>query len=930
MNFKKIMSCLLVAIMCLSMLLSLASCGNKTDESTDTGSGDTQTSTDTDIDKPVTSVIDRVINDEYTLVLQTSTMDGVFSPFFYSSAYDADVIGMVNVNLLTVDASGAIVAGDQYDTVAKEYSIYYTNDTQNFTKKDSYEEGDYVVYEIVLKNGAKFSDGTDITVDDAMFGYYVLLDPAYDGSSTLYTLPILGLTDYRTQTPNADKYTAIANAIFEAGEGYTVTASDSFTQEQYDTYWKLMEKSGVAFAQNIVDYVLANYAGNPEYVAAYGPKSGLINDAAKVALGMAMWGFGSIKPTYEIAADGTYGLASDKNVTLYVATTSEDDAVFADEDGTSYRRVTAEDTDGSFVYISGKSETVDGAYVVASYSGDRYSKSSSDIFVDILGNEYDINTTTELTAATYWENLKAGYSDEEGVVDYANLDDTESAGYPLIASANEAFVLGYSKVGSVSSIDGLRTTKKTIDGVEYDVIRVILTEQNPKAILSLGETVVPAHYYTAGYKYPENAIVNYGVELGINGNNSFMDHLKLANGAPVGGGTYKFVSYDGDIVRFVRNEYHETLGDDNVYNANIKNVAFKVVDSGKEFDAMTAGDVHYATVSADADVMKDLAKPENSNLTPMLVDNNGYGYICINPNATAYGLDNLYARIALTSVFDLAKVYDYYPAGLAEVIYRSQTQVSWAYPEGAEAIYPFDETLKTAIDNYKLAGYTYDEATGKFTDVPDIDFYLPSDAASHPAGGIFIKAQELLATIGVTANIKTDTNLIANIKKGAVPVYALAWQSAQDPDMYQVYHIKSQAESVISNGIVGLYADANATKADFGTIDVLKLDGNTVKMTQKEALEYLAFLIEEGVKYMSVEERAPIYQTALTVLAQLNIEIPTYQRKNLFVANNTIIDTSTLSDTITPYWGPMAEMWKVSFAEGVTGNQTIQVTVNVD
>ena len=100
-------------------------------------------------------------------------------------------------------------------------------------------------------------------------------------------------------------------------------------------------------------------------------------------------------------------------------------------------------------------------------------------------------------------------------------------------------------------------------------------------------------------------------------------------------------------------------------------------------------------------------------------------------------------------------------------------------------------------------------------------------------------------------------------------------------------------------------------------------------MNQTEALEYLAELIEEGVKYMSVEERKPIYAAALTLLAQLNIELPTYQRKNLFIYDNTVIDGTTLSDNITPYWGPLAEIWKVSFAEGVEGNQNVQVEIEV-
>src|SRR5690606_20559254 len=98
----------------------------------------------------------RVINDEFTLLLQSSTMDGIFSPFFYSSAYDGDVVGLTHAGLLTTDQTGAVVASDYYPTVAQGYSIYYTDNLSTYASKADYEEGDYVVYEIVIKNGAKF------------------------------------------------------------------------------------------------------------------------------------------------------------------------------------------------------------------------------------------------------------------------------------------------------------------------------------------------------------------------------------------------------------------------------------------------------------------------------------------------------------------------------------------------------------------------------------------------------------------------------------------------------------------------------------------------------------------------------------------------------------------------------------------------------
>ena len=511
--------------------------------------------------------------------------------------------------------------------------------------------------------------------------------------------------------------------------------------------------------------------------------------------------------------------------------------------------------------------------------------------------------TEGATAADYFAAMVEAYGG-----DYAQLNDVESAGMDLLGKAAENFTLAYAEVGSIPSIAGLLKGTTTIDGEEYETFKLVLTEQNPKAILDLGVTVAPKAYYTAGYNYADGALVNYGVELGINGNSAFMDHLATLNSAPMGAGTYKFVEFDGDGVSFVRNENHETMGGDNVTNAKIKNVYMKVVESGKEFDALKAGDVDYATVSASADAVEEIATL--SDLTSILVDNLGYGYICLNP-AGGCGLDNVYTRIAYTSVLDLAQVMNYYPNGLADIIYRAQSQVSWAYPEGAEAIYPFDETLATAIENFQKAGYTFED--GKFTDVPAITFYLPSNSDDHPAGGVYLKAQELLATIGVTANIEVDQNLIANIKAGGTPSYALAWSSSADPDMYQVYHYMSAAESVISNGIKWLQANGNSD--DLGTIEVTKLDGSVEEMNQTAAVEYLAELIEEGLKYMSAEERKPVYEKALEVLAQLSIEVPTYQRKNMFAYDNTVIDATTLSTTVTPYWGPLAEIWKLSFIE---------------
>jgi len=604
-------------------------------------------------------------NEETTLLIQSSTMDGVFNPFFYSSAYDGDVIGLVNVGLLTTDQSGAVVASDYYPTVAQSYSIFYTDNLSTYAPKDTYEEGDYVVYEMIIKNGAKFSDGTVIDADDVLFNLYTYIDPSYNGSSTLYTLPILGLQEYRTQVPDPAALIPVAEQILaDNGRVTGYVATEAYTEDQFDTYWASFEEAGLAFVQEITTYVVANY-GTP-YVQAYFNPNLTIEDikaseGLTTAYGMGMWGFGDYLNTIPEAEDPTY------DYTTFVGA------------GT--------------------------------------------------GTEYAVE---DLTNQDYWNEFKAAYADDFAAGDYQAVSDYESAGSDFVALATEKFLANAGNAGDVPTCAGFVKGTKVVDNEVHDTVKIILTEQNPKAILSLGVTVTPQHYYTAGYSYTDGAVVNYGVELD---NPAFMSHLASFNGAPMGAGTYVFDHVDsGDgTVYFVRNTYFETMGGENVYNATIKNVALKIISSGAEYNALVAGDVHYATVSATADVMESIVQDD---LTAVLVDNLGYGYICVNPEV----YPNLNERIALTTVFDMSKVLDYYPNGLADLITRSQSQVSWAYPEGADYIYDFDESLASAISYLQAAGYTYDSVNGVFTDTPTYEFTLPSGADAHPAGGVFLRA----------------------------------------------------------------------------------------------------------------------------------------------------------------------------------------------
>ena len=196
-----------------------------------------------------------------TLVVGTQNFDGKFSPFFYTNSYENDVMNMIFDAVLLTDREGSVVLKGADGEVRPYNGTDYTyNGVANC---DIVENTDGTVdYKITMKQGIKFSDGEEMTIDDVIFSYYVLLDPTYDGVSTLYSIPIKGLEAYRTGMDSR------MNLILAAGpDGYTAT--DYFTEDQYNTFWAAFNAAGVKFAQEILDYVVAEgYAAATDPVAA--------------------------------------------------------------------------------------------------------------------------------------------------------------------------------------------------------------------------------------------------------------------------------------------------------------------------------------------------------------------------------------------------------------------------------------------------------------------------------------------------------------------------------------------------------------------------------------------------------------------------------------------------------------------------------------
>ena len=118
---------------------------------------------------------------ERTLVIMTQELNGLFNPFFSTSGTDMDVVGQTQLSMFTTDEDGKIAFGDDEAVIVKDYEMK--------------SEGNKSVYYFVIE----FSDGTPLTMNDILFNMYVYLDPAYTGSTTMYSTKIEGLQAYRTQ-----------------------------------------------------------------------------------------------------------------------------------------------------------------------------------------------------------------------------------------------------------------------------------------------------------------------------------------------------------------------------------------------------------------------------------------------------------------------------------------------------------------------------------------------------------------------------------------------------------------------------------------------------------------------------------------------------------------------------------------------------------
>ena len=855
-NAKKITTIVLIAAMVLLTTTMLAAC-NETGQSYD----------------PETR----------PFAMSISAPDGVFNPFFSTSAYDSSIVGMTQIGMLSTDSKGNITYGDNEPTVTKDYIV---KETEEGGKK-------YTTYEFLIKNGIKFSDGHDLTIKDVLFNLYVYLDPSYTGSATVYSTDIVGLKNYRQQQ--------------------FVTSDSTAFEEQF------VSDANVRIDE-LIEYVTFKYTGTKEDER----PSDRWTDEEKAQFE---------KDFKYVAKTFQKELTTDWNsvdIETYKKDNDFTDAwqVFMLNDG-GMNELLLEDPENP----GRKYKDANGNYKLDKAAADEFYNDSILPYIEASSlsredaiREYCISSVFtayfKTTADGQLDITKTSASNFETIVKYWQTASTVLDQFT--AEAKSDYFKGSTKV--VPNIEGITTHKVTNFnskdlGAEHDVLSIKINDVDPKAIYNFSFTVAPMHYYSGTWRGKDyvaafNGTTEFGLEFG---EIKFMNEVINASnkvGLPVGAGTYKASNASGsgevtsdtffnnNMVYYERNPYFETLGS-GISNAKIKYVRYKVVESDQIINALTNGDIDFGEPSA---TQPNIQAVGNAGLGHVEIATSGYGYVGLNPRF----VPNINVRRAIIKAMNTSLItQNYYQGGLAEIIYRPMSKTNWAYPKDAtiykqdDVTYAYDSTgqeIKQLVEDagYVFNGTCYEKNIDGFgVDTLNYKLTIAGGSTDHPAYSMFLNAARILNSVGFDVKVVTSQIALSDLAAGKLAIWAAAWSSTIDPDMYQVYHMDSQASSTSNWGYKQIKAGKN---------------------TEAYAVEYqiiteLSDLIDQGRSTTNQNERKGIYARALDKVMEFAVEMPTYQRNDMSAYNKNVLDEGTMTPASerSPYNGLLSRIWELNY-----------------
>jgi peptide/nickel transport system substrate-binding protein len=226
--------------------------------------------------------------------------------------------------------------------------------------------------------------------------------------------------------------------------------------------------------------------------------------------------------------------------------------------------------------------------------------------------------------------------------------------------------------------------------------------------------------------------------------------------------------------------------------------------------------------------------------------------------------------------------------------------VSWAYPDGESATdngkdYPQMGSWNEDVARNNIKKYM--EAAGVSGGESELRITFTIAGATlqdHPTYKVFRDAAALLNDMGWENTVVCDTQALTKISTGSLAVWAAAWSSALDPDMYQVYHKDSTATSTLAWGY-----------------NYLKTSGSSEEL---DILDKLSELIDDARETNDQNTRADLYEEAMGHILDLAVELPVYQRDVLYAFNGNVINADSVPSDVNPYSSPLDRIWELEYA----------------
>ena len=852
---KRILSFILCIAMCMGMVSMLSGCGGANADA---------------------------------FVIMTEQLDGLFNPFYYTAAADGTIVSMTQIGMLGAKYENGevqVAYGENEAVVVKDYEI-----VEN--------KNDTTTYNFVLKNGIKFSDGHPLTMEDVLFNYYVYLDPVYTGSNTLYSTDILGLSEYRTQTVGSG-----------ADSSNDLIASQAATrgQARINELVNLVRAELKASSTNEVSYedmvkVIKGYSVSSGY------QNAISNDPKEVTNEQLLEDYEyALKLFKEELGDDYLSAQESYTEEPYKSHEQFKDEIFCFMYTEGY--VAVEYAEGE----DGKIDRTKIEKLTKSYPESIKDKNAAIdyIFNDKIARQLDIilyywatgtQLNTEFTAKAKEVILHENVSDDgalavENISGIVSLGHTEQAGSKITVNGTEYTIAsGHNEDGTVTNAE------------EYDVLQITIDGVDPKAIWNFALTIAPQHYYGEGSSVEvdiENS--KFGVEFA---SFDFMTDIVQSTRnikIPMGAGSYKATNtansdtpsesdfYTNNVVYFKANEHFTTVGE-GIENAKIQKIRYQIVSSNNAIAALENGTVHYISPALTTDNYEKLEKLKNKGMITLSTDQLGYGYVGIN----SAKVNDINIRKAIMCAMNTSLALDYYRAGTASQIYWPMSKISWAYPDGPEATdngfdYPQLGTWSEDVAIANIEKYMREAGVSEGDSQLKVTFTIAgSSLQDHPTYKVFRDAAALLNEMGWDVEVVCDTQALTKINTGSLQVWAAAWSSALDPDLYQVYHKDSTATSTLAWGY-----------------NYLKTSGTAEELN---ILDELSDLIDDARATNDKEVRSELYMEAMEQILELAIELPVYQRSVLYSYNSKVIKADSVPTDVNPYSSPLDRIWEIEFA----------------